>query len=40
MNIKTADLCDENAKTVGVAEPIGIKDFGGRKKFLRDNSDC
>lgn len=33
MNIKTADLCDNYPELVRVAEPIGLKDFGGIKNF-------
>lgn len=33
MKIKTTDLCDNNPDKVRAAEPIGFKDFGGRKNF-------
>lgn len=33
MEIKTADLCDENSEVVRIAEPIGFRDFGGKKSF-------
>src|ERR1700733_14730967 len=33
MEYKTADLCDIHADTVVITEPIGFKDFGGRKRF-------
>lgn len=33
MALKTTDLCDAHADKVQVAEPIGFKDYGGRKVF-------
>src|ERR1017187_6101869 len=33
MKLKTTDLCDAHAEKLQVAEPIGFKDFGGRKIF-------
>ncbi len=33
MSLKTTDLCDNHAKKVQIAEPIGFKDFGGTKLF-------
>ncbi len=33
MKISTCDLCDEYAKDLKVADPIGLKDYGGRKNF-------
>ncbi|HMS64497.1 MAG TPA: ribonuclease E activity regulator RraA [Ignavibacteria bacterium] len=33
MDIKTADLCDDNSDAVRVADPVGFRDFGGRKNF-------
>lgn len=32
MTFKTADLCDEHAAAVDIAEPI-FRDFGGRRSF-------
>ena len=34
MDIKTTDLCDNNAEIVRVADPIGFKDYGGKKNFF------
>ena len=34
MDIKTTDLCDNNAEIVRVAAPLGFKDFGGKKNFF------
>ena len=33
MDIKTTDLCDNNAEIVRVGSPIGFKDYGGKKNF-------
>lgn len=33
MEIKTTDLCDNHADKIRIAEPIGFKDFGGKKNF-------
>ena len=33
MGLKTTDLCDKHPDKVQVAEPIGFKDYGGRKVF-------
>lgn len=33
MEYKTTDLCDAYRDKVLIAEPIGFKDFGGRKRF-------
>lgn len=33
MELKTTDLCDTHTAKVTVAEPIGFKDFGGKKIF-------
>jgi regulator of ribonuclease activity A len=33
MELKTTDLCDAHPDKVNVAEPIGLKDFGGSKYF-------
>lgn len=33
MTYKTTDLCDTYTEKVAVAEPIGFKDFGGKKMF-------
>ena len=30
---KTTDLCDEHPDKVSIAEPIGFKDFGGKRYF-------
>ena len=34
MDIKTTDLCDNNAKIVRVADPVSFKDYGGKKNFF------
>ena len=34
MDIKTTDLCDNNPESVRVADPVGFKDFGGKKNFF------
>ena len=33
MQIKTSDLCDNHSSKVRVADPIGFKDYGGKKDF-------
>lgn len=33
MSLKTTDLCDAHPDKVQVAEPIGFKDYGGKKVF-------
>ena len=33
MQIKTSDLCDNHDGKVRVADPIGFKDYGGKKDF-------
>lgn len=33
MALKTTDLCDAHIEKLHVAEPIGFKDYGGRKVF-------
>ena len=33
MNISTCDLCDEYPNDLKVADPIGLKDYGGKKQF-------
>lgn len=33
MKIKTTDLCDSNPDKIRAADPVGFKDFGGRKNF-------
>ncbi len=33
MELKTTDLCDAHIEKLQVAEPIGFKDYGGRKIF-------
>lgn len=33
MELKTTDLCDAHPDKVSVAEPIGFKDYGGKKLF-------
>lgn len=33
MSLKTTDLCDAHIEKLHVAEPIGFKDYGGRKVF-------
>lgn len=33
MSLKTTDLCDAHPDKVQVSEPIGFKDYGGRKVF-------
>jgi regulator of ribonuclease activity A len=33
MEYKTTDLCDAHPDMVMIAEPIGFKDYGGKKKF-------
>jgi len=33
MELKTTDLCDAHPDKVQVAEPIGFKDYGGKKIF-------
>ena len=33
MQIKTSDLCDNHNGKVRVADPIGFKDYGGKKDF-------
>jgi regulator of ribonuclease activity A len=33
MELKTTDLCDAHPTKVQVAEPIGFKDYGGKKVF-------
>jgi regulator of ribonuclease activity A len=33
MELKTTDLCDAHPDKVTVAEPIGFKDYGGKKVF-------
>ena len=30
---KTTDLCDSHADKVKIADPIGFKDYGGKKIF-------
>lgn len=32
-DLKTTDLCDAHADKVRIAEPIGFKDFGGKRYF-------
>jgi regulator of ribonuclease activity A len=32
-DFKVADLCDENLDKVTIANPIGFKDYGGKKHF-------
>lgn len=32
-NIQTADLCDQHEEGVRVADPIGLRSFGGRAAF-------
>ena len=34
MEINTTDLCDMYSDKLKVAEPIGFKDFGGKKSFF------
>ena len=33
MSLKTTDLCDAHIEKLRVGEPIGFKDYGGRKIF-------
>jgi regulator of ribonuclease activity A len=33
MELKTTDLCDKHPDKVRIAEPIGFKDYGGKKIF-------
>jgi regulator of ribonuclease activity A len=33
MGLKTTDLCDKHPEKITVAEPIGFKDYGGKKLF-------
>lgn len=33
MSLKTTDLCDNHPDNVSISEPIGFKDFGGKKMF-------
>lgn len=33
MEYKTADLCDAFKDKIVIADPIGLKDYGGRKRF-------
>ncbi len=33
MELKTADLCDNNPKKVRISNPIGFRDYGGKKSF-------
>ena len=33
MELKTTDLCDAHIEKLHVAEPIGFKDYGGKKVF-------
>ncbi len=33
MELKTTDLCDAHSDLLKVAEPIGFKDYGGKKIF-------
>ena len=33
MELKTTDLCDEHIDKLRVGEPIGFKDYGGKKIF-------
>ena len=34
MEIKTRDLCDNYPQQIKIAEPIGFKDYGGKKNFF------
>jgi len=33
MKVKTADLCDKFSDRLNITEPVGFRDFGGRKSF-------
>ncbi|MEO8664036.1 MAG: ribonuclease E activity regulator RraA [Ignavibacteria bacterium] len=33
IQFKTSDLCDDHSSKVSVADPIGFRDYGGKKNF-------
>ncbi len=34
MELKTTDLCDAHPDKVQISEPIGFKDYGGKKYLM------